>query len=166
MMDFKTWTSESWALSIVILCGSMLSIALVMEHGFALVPCPMCLMQQLWFMFAGLIAYVAVAHNPRLGIYPVLIIAAALFGAGVAIRQLWLQSLPEDEAPACGPDIDYMIQAFPLSETLGAMLSGTGDCAKVSWRFLGLTIPGWALVNFVVIMGLAAMQWRAKRLAG
>ncbi len=155
--------SQGWALLIVILCGGLLGTALIMEHGYDLVPCPLCLMQQLWFLFAGLLAYIAIAHNPRLGIYPVLIASAAIIGAGFAIRQLWLQSLPEGEAPACGPDIDYMIRAFPLSETLSAMMSGTGDCAKVSWRFLGLTIPGWALLNYLLIVVLAVMQWRTKR---
>ena len=82
-------------------------------------------------------------------------------GAGFSIRQLYLQSLPADQVPACGPDITYMIDAFPLKDLLAAMTRGTGDCAAVSWQFLGLSIPAWALFGFAAIVVLGIAQLRA-----
>lgn len=164
-MSEQRWNSDAWALAIVFVAGAALTEALVLEHAFNMPPCPLCLMQRIWIFVAGAWAYLSLLHNPRLGIYPVATGISALIGAGFSIRQLWLQSLPEGEAPACGPSTDYMIANFPISEVLQAMMSGTGDCAKVSWRFLGLTIPGWALVCFALILVLAVCQWRRKRYA-
>ena len=84
--------------------------------------------------------------------WQVVILAAAIGGA-ISSRQLWLQSLPEDEVPACGPSLDYLMDVFPLTEVLNMVLQGDGTCAEVVWRFMGLSIPGWTLVGFV---GLAA----------
>ena len=109
---------------------------------------------------AGLTALAALVHSPRWGIYPLLTMVAALVGGGFSIRQLYLQSLPADQIPACGPDMTYMLDNFPLSDVLAAMTRGTGSCAEVVWQF-GLTIPGWALVGFVCIVILAAVQFRA-----
>jgi len=152
---------EALATAIVIVCGGLLCGALVMEHAFGMAPCPLCLMQRIWFFFAGIAAFAGLMHNPRWGIYPLLTIVAATVGGGFSIRQLWLQSLPADQVPACGPGMDYLFANFPLAEVLTLMTQGTGDCAAVSWQFLGLTIPGWALVGFASLIVLAALQWRA-----
>ena len=161
MRDLFDGSSETLALWILALTGALLSGALVMEHIFAMVPCPLCLMQRIWFFAAGLFAFIGLMHNPRWGIYPLLSIGSALVGGGFSIRQLYLQSLPADKVPACGPDITYMIDAFPLKDLLAAMTRGTGDCAAVTWEFLGLSIPGWALVGFLVIVALGVAQLRA-----
>jgi disulfide bond formation protein DsbB len=153
-------SSEAAAALIVAITGFLLAGALVMEHVFAMDPCPLCLMQRVWFAIAGLLSLGALIHSPRWGIYPLLTILAALAGGAFSIRQLYLQSLPEDQIPACGPDITYMLENFPLSDVLAAMTHGTGDCAAVVWRF-GLTIPGWALVGFACIVVLAVIQLRA-----
>jgi disulfide bond formation protein DsbB len=154
-------TSENLALWILALCGVLLFSALVMEHAFDQVPCPLCLMQRIWFFAAGLFAFIGLMHDPRWGIYPVLTTLASLTGAGFSIRQLYLQSLPSDQVPACGPDINYMIEVFPWSDVLAAMTRGTGDCAAVTWSFLGVSLPGWALVGFAAVIILAVIQLRA-----
>ena len=152
---------ESWALCLVATSGLLLFAALIMEHAFAMDPCPLCLMQRIWFFVAGAFAYASLLHNPRWGIYPLCAMVAALIGGGFSIRQLYLQSLPADQVPACGPDLAYMFEAFPLGDVLIAMTQGTGDCAEVVWRFLGLSIPAWALVSFVAILVIAVLQLRA-----
>ena len=152
--------AEGAAALIVAGTGFLLAGALIMEHIFMMDPCPLCLMQRVWFAIAGLLALAALIHSPRWGIYPLLTIVAALIGGGFSIRQLWLQSLPADQVPACGPGMDYMLENFPLGDVLTAMTSGTGDCAEVVWQF-GLTIPGWALVGFVAIIVVAGLQLRS-----
>ncbi|MEM8767405.1 MAG: disulfide bond formation protein B [Pseudomonadota bacterium] len=153
--------TEAAAALIVAATGFLLAGALVMEHLFAMDPCPLCLMQRVWFAFAGLLSFAALLHSTRWGIYPLLTIVVSLIGAGFSIRQLYLQSLPADQVPACGPDMTYMLENFPLSDVLAAMTRGTGSCAEVAWQF-GLTIPGWALVGFIAIIALAAYQLRAS----
>ncbi|MEM1229588.1 MAG: disulfide bond formation protein B [Pseudomonadota bacterium] len=153
--------AQFWALAVVLCGAGALVIALIMEHGFAMAPCPLCLMQRIWIFFAALMAYASLIHNPRLGIYPLLTIACAAIGAYFSFKQLHLQSLPADQVPACGPDLQYMFEVFPLAEVIGAMTQGTGDCAKVSFRFLGLTLPGWSLVTYLVLALGAALQWRS-----
>ena len=154
--------AHRWALAILILTGAMLFAALCLELILGMEPCPLCLMQRVWVFAAGFIAYLSVVHNPRWGIYPLLCILACATGSYFAGRQLWLMSLPPDQVPSCGPGIDYMFQNFPLSDVLGAMTQGTGDCAEPQ-AFLGITLPLWVLAGFAAIVFAAVQQWRAPR---
>ena len=154
--------TQFWGLATCLVAGVLLAGALFMELVVGMAPCPLCMMQRVWFAIAALIAYAGLIHNPAWGIYPLLTIVSALVGGGFSMRQLWLQSLPADQVPACGPDLQYMIEVLPLSDVLAAMMSGTGDCATVSFQFVGITLPGWALVGFAVITVLSFMQLRAS----
>ena len=153
-------TAENLALWTLALCGFLLSGALVMEYALGMVPCPLCLMQRIWFFVAGLFAFVGLMHDPRWGIYPLLTGAAAAVGGGFAVRQLYLMTLPADQVPACGPDIDYMLDAFVLSDVVAAMTFGTGDCAALD-PFLWIPVPVWSLLGFAALIVLAVMQIRA-----
>jgi len=140
-----------WGLLALFLAGGMIGGAQFMEHVMGLDPCALCLMQRLWTMFAGAFVIAGLAHNPQLLAYPAAAVACTVIGAGFSIRQLWLQSLPADAVPACGPDMAYMIDAFPLSDILKAMTLGTGNCAQVTWSLFGISIAGWALLGFVAL---------------
>jgi disulfide bond formation protein DsbB len=94
---------------------------------------------------------VATLHNPvgwGIRVYGALVTLLAGAGAAIAGRHVWLQSLPPDQVPECGPGLDYILEVFPLSEAVQMVLRGSGECAEVLWRFLGLSIPGWTLVAF------------------
>ena len=156
----SNWKADHWAIAICLSGAGLLCIALIMEHVFALSPCPLCMMQRIWLALTALFAYASLAHNPRWGIYPLLGGLCAVVGGGFSVRQLWLQSLPADQVPACGPDLTYMLEVFPLNEVLAAMTSGTGDCAEVSWSLLGLSIPGWLLLCFMALLAMNVMQIR------
>ena len=156
--------ARSWALLNVCLGAALLCGALFFEFIMGLKPCPLCMMQRVWFILAIAVVYVGLLHNPRFGIYPVITLICTIVGGSFSIRQLWLQNLPSSEVPACGPDLAYMLDAFSLSDILIAMTSGTGDCASVAWSFIGISLPGWALVGFIAMFGLAFMQlFRAVR---
>jgi disulfide bond formation protein DsbB len=157
---FASWKSEQWALAICIFSGGLLCVALFMEYAMGLVPCPLCMMQRIWLVLVGILAYVSLAHSPRWGIYPLLGAFCALVGSGFSLRQVWLQNLPKDQIPNCGPDLAYMIEYLPLSDVLVAMTSGTGDCAEVSWSLLGLSIPAWLFAGFMVLLVGCLMQIR------
>lgn len=131
--------------------------AIVLEHGFGLAPCALCLTQRLLAILAGLVAAVGLAHGPRLGIYPLLTILASIAGGYFAVRHLYLLTLPADQVPSCGVDFDYMLEVFPLVDVLRAMTSGTSDCAEQ-----GATIPALALAGFAGLLALAIAQWRHR----
>ena len=71
-------------------------------------------------------------------------------------------TLPPERVPACGPGLDFMLESFPLSEALGMVLSGSGECAKVTWRLLGLGMPAWVLIA-LVSLGTFGVVWNWAR---
>lgn len=142
-------------------CAAAFSGALYMQYVDGLEPCPLCIFQRLALIAVMLVLLVATVHGPSgigVRVYALLTAVTTLVGAAIAIRHLWLQSLPADQVPACGPSLDYMVDVFPLHEVLTTVLSGSGECADVSWRFLGLTIPGWSLVVFGGVLVVALIQ--------
>jgi disulfide bond formation protein DsbB len=80
----------------------------------------------------------------------IIISCAGLFFAS---RQLWLQSLPLDSAPACMPGLDVLIRYFPWKSVVHALFWGTGECAADSgWSFLGINMPGWTALYFLFMI--------------
>ena len=135
---------------------AMILAALYMQYVMELEPCALCITQRIFVIAIGVIALIAAIHGPeRLGVrlYSSGCILFAIIGGGFSARHVWLQNLPEDLVPACGPSLDYLVENFPLWEALSVLLQGDGNCADTVWTFLGLSIPGWTLVAFVV-MGL------------
>ena len=152
--------TEQWATWICLGAGGILCIGLLVEFALGLAPCPLCMMQRIWFALTGIVAWIGLSHNPRWGIYPVVSALCAVVGGGFAIRQLWLQSLPADQVPSCGPDLSYMIDAFPLGDLLVAMTSGTGDCAVIHDVIPLMSIAGWSLLGFSLLLFASVMQLR------
>ena len=152
---------ENWPIVVIGITGIPLFLALVIEHLAGLVPCALCLMQRVWMIAAGLIALVAwmvtSTHAANNRLYPALSATMAGIGAGFSIRHLYLQTLPEHEAPSCGPDVDYMLENFPLADVLLVMTRGTGDCAKVT-SIVDVLIPVGALVIFLLVIALCAVR--------
>lgn len=148
----------------------LLAVAFYMEHVMGLEPCPLCWLQRFAFMAVAAVSLWAVMHNPAGWggrVYGLLMAVFAGAGLGLAGRQLWLQSLPEDQVPACGPSVDYLLEVLPLFEVLSTALQGTGDCAKVLWRFLGLSIAGWTAIFFalILVLGIAIVfgAWQRRK---
>jgi disulfide bond formation protein DsbB len=151
---------------IFLFCVALLGIAYYMEHVMLLEPCPLCITQRIFFFLAGLTAFIAFLANPQARGRVMFSLSSAVFavaGAGFALRQIWLQSLPPDQVPACGPSLGYMIEEFPFSEVLQAMLSGDGNCAEKGWvdPILQLSIPQLSLIGFIMLAALCV--WQALR---
>lgn len=141
-------------------CALLIAAALYLQHVSGLEPCPLCILQRIAVIALGAVFLVAWIHNPRRTgqrVYAVLIGVFAVAGGAVAARHVWLENLPEDRVPACGPGLDYIMENFPLSRALELILRGSGECAEVAWRFLGLSIPGWTLVAFTAFLVLAGL---------
>ncbi|MDX1433283.1 MAG: disulfide bond formation protein B [Gammaproteobacteria bacterium] len=156
---------------VFLLAAALIAVALYMQHVMGLEPCPLCIVQRVLVMAVGAVALIAAVHDPAATgrrVYAGLLAVLAVLGAAVAGRHVWLQSLPPERVPECGPGLEYMLETFPLLETLEMVLRGSGECAAVSWRFMGLTIPGWTLVVFcaLALLGLALVLTRFAPRAG
>ena len=134
-------------------CAGMMAYALYAEHVLLLAPCPLCVFQRMAVIALGIVFLIAAIHNPAGNgrhVYTGLIVLAAGTGIGVAGRHVWLQNLPADEVPSCGPGYDYIIDSFPLADALKMIFTGSGECATVDWQFLGLSMPAWVLIALVI----------------
>jgi len=135
--------------------------AMYLEHQLGLLPCPLCMTQRVFIVFTGLFGLLAALHNPSgwgLRVYGALSAVAAAVGGAVAARHVWLQHLPEDQVPACGPSLEYMLETLPFSETLSIVLMGDGNCAEVVWTFLGFSIPELTLMLFASLVAVCLWQ--------
>ena len=163
----------SWraaALLPVVVCSLLLGFGYYLQYVQGLDPCPLCLVQRGFFYGVLGICLFGAMHAPQgwgRSVYGGL---AALFAAGglaAAGRQVWLQHLPPERVPQCGPDLYFMLENFPLSRTLQTLIKGTGECAVVDWTFLRLSIAEWSLGWFAVLLvyalWLAARAGRARR---
>ncbi|MEP6634101.1 MAG: disulfide bond formation protein B, partial [Luteimonas sp.] len=83
-------------------------------------------------------------------------------GLAISARHVWLQHLPPDDVPACGPGLNYMMEAMPFLGVLRKVLTGSGECAKVDWTFLGLSMPEWSSIWFA-LLALWAVHAAFKR---
>lgn len=143
-------------------CLSMLLIAGYFQFVEHLDPCPLCILQRLVVLAVGVVFLLGAIHNPvstGRRVYGFLLVMFAGIGAALAGRHVWLQQLPEDQVPTCGPGLNFIVENFPLHQAIDMVLRGSGECADVMWTFLGLSIPGWTLVAFIMIMlvGLAQL---------
>lgn len=143
-------------------CMGLLAYAYYAQFVLHLEPCPLCIFQRIGIFVLGIIFFAAALHDPAAfgrRVYAVLLALAALATIGVALRHLYIQSLPPDAVPSCGAPLDSLLKMFPLSEVLVKVLSGDGECAKITWRFLGLAMPAWV---FLSALALGAWGLRAN----
>lgn len=160
------WTFRAQFALGFVLCASLLGYALYVQYGMFMMPCPLCILQRV--AFAGMALFFllgALAGGARRWLrrtVATLVALFAAFGAGVAGWHLRLQNLPASEVPSCsGMDIGYMLDAFPLQKVISKVFTGSGECAQVDWTFLGVSMPGWTLIWFV-LLGVAAL-WAGFR---
>lgn len=148
-------------------CAGLLAYAFYVQLQDGLEPCPLCIFQRVAFVALGLVFLVGGLHAPKGAggrrVYGVLSVLAAGVGIAIAGRHVWLQNLPPDQVPTCGPGLDYMLDAMPISGVIRKVLTGSGECANVDWTFLGLSMPAWTLACFVALAGWAAFAAYRRR---
>jgi len=147
-------------------CVAMLAFGMYLQHVVGLEPCPMCVVQRYALVLVAVFTGLAGATG-RPGLqktWGVLALVAAVGGAYTAARQTWLQWHPP-EFVSCGRDIYGMIESFPLQRAIPMIFKGSGDCSKVDWTFLGLSIANWSFLCFA-LFGLVVLGLLASRGAG
>jgi disulfide bond formation protein DsbB len=159
----KIWNniSKRWLyLAGALIVAAMFCSALILQYVLRQEPCPLCMIQRVIFIAIGVLFFVAALHNAkRIGawVYSALIALTALSGVAVASRHIWIQHLPKDQVPACGPGLDFMLKHFPMSEVWQELMHGSGECAAKGWTFLSLGIPEWSLLSYVFLGVFALM---------
>jgi len=161
------WSFRALYAFAALCCVALLAYALYVQYQMLLDPCPLCILQRLAFVGILAVLLVGLVHNPGTTgrrVYGVLALVPALAGIGIAGRHVWLQSLPPDQVPACGPGLEYMLEAFPLSKAMSMVFTGSGECAKRAGQVVGRSMPGGTLAWFVALaslIGYASFRPRA-----
>ncbi len=138
-------------------CSALMGYALFAQYQLVLEPCPLCILQRIAVIGLGVVFLIAGLHDPSGAgryVYSLLLGIVTVFGSIVAGRHVWLQLIPEDQVPACGPGLDYMWENFPLADVINMVFRGSGECATIDWQFLGLSMPAWVLI---AILGLGSV---------
>jgi len=165
LMNPFRWSYRTTYLAGFFVCVALLGYALYAEHVLGMIPCPLCIFQRIAFMVMGLFFLLGGVHAPRGGarwVYTGGVLLGALGGIATASRHLWLQTLPADQIPACGPNLGYMMDTFPFAKVLKMVFTGSGECAKIEPVF-GLPMPAWTLLWYVLLVFVALYAAARKR---
>jgi disulfide bond formation protein DsbB len=166
MLNPFRWSFRAQYFAGFIVCAGCFVYALYVQFRLGIEPCPLCIFQRFAFIGMGLFFLAGAVHDPgRAGrrSYGALVLLAAAIGVGIAAYHLWVQHLPPDPMAGCTPGWNYMVENFPISKALKMAFTGHADCAEVNWTFLGLSMPFWTLVCFVVIGAGAAWSGFKRR---
>jgi protein dithiol:quinone oxidoreductase len=146
-------------------CAALLAYALYTQFYQGLEPCPLCIFQRIGIALLGVVFLAAAIHNPRgrgRAVYACLLGVAALATLGVAARHVYVQSLPPGSLPSCGAPLASLVKFMPLWQVIRKVLTGSGECGEVSWRFLGLAMPAWVLI-WALILGVGGVAANLRR---
>ena len=153
--------SNRWLyLSGALFASGLMGFGLYLQYVKHQDPCPLCMVQRVVFIAILVVFALATLHGPkRVGerIYAALIVLLSLSGVGVAARHIWIQNLPKDQVPACGPGLDYMLETMPMGDVLQKLMHGSGECAAKGWTFLTLGIPEWSLLCYLALGVLSVL---------
>jgi protein dithiol:quinone oxidoreductase len=153
MNPFNLFPSRRSAYSFCFfICAALMGYAFYLQYVKELEPCHMCWFQRVALLAMGLVFLLAALTNPgRPGakMYAWLVLLTGGAGIALAVRHLYIQSLPADQLPSCGMGITYMLESLPFLDVFARALKGSVECNKID-VVLGLPIPAWTLVFFVV----------------
>lgn len=149
------WSFRSQCLLGFLVCLALIGFAVKSQDWWGLIPCPLCIFQRIAFAGLGVVFLLGGLHAPK-GVwgrraYGLLALIPAGIGMGIAGRHVRLTTLPADQVPECGPPLQFMMETNPLTDVIRKVLAGSGECAKVDWTLLGLSMPAWSLLCFVVL---------------
>ena len=154
------------------LTGFLISVLLIVyalytQYVLGLEPCPLCILQRVAVIALGISFLLLALRSPQSKqskfVSSLLLVMISSAGVGVAARHVWLQNLPPDKVPGCGPGLDFMMTNFPLSEVLEMVFSGSGECAEISWSFAFLSMPAWVIIWLIVLGSFGVWSIHQRR---
>lgn len=150
-----------------LICAALLAFAIFMQLKMGLEPCPLCIFQRIAFAALGVMFLLGALHGPDGAggrrMHALLSFIAAAVGIGIAGRHVWVQVMPRDAMSSCGPPLAFLSETMGPFEVFRTVLTGTADCGNIDWRFLGLSMPMWSLMWFVLLAGWALYAGLKKR---
>ena len=156
----------------LLLTGFLISVLLIVyvlytQYVLGLEPCPLCILQRMAVIALGLSFLLLAVRPPQRKkskfLASLLFVVISSAGVGIASRHVWIQNLPPDKVPGCGPGLDFMMANFPLSDVLEMVFSGSGECAEISWSFAFLSMPAWALIWLIVLGSFGVWSIHQRR---
>lgn len=149
------WSFRAQFLLGFVICAGLVGYAIFMQLHEGLAPCPLCIFQRIAYAALGIMFLLGALHGPKSkggrGVYGFLAFVAAAVGAGIAGRHVWIQVMPRDDMGSCGPPLGFLSEQMGPFEVFRTVLTGTADCGNIDWRFLGLSMPMWSLIWFIVL---------------
>ena len=146
-------TSRKLLLSIAFACFGLLAVALYLQHGMDMLPCPLCVIQRYLFLAVALGCLIGAAGKPKAGAGIALL--GALGGLGVAGKHLYILAHP---GLSCGIDpLETALNKVFTAQYLPFLLKADGLCEDATAPFFGLSIPQWSMLGFAVFT--LALVW-------
>lgn len=146
-------------------CALALGIAFYSQYVLELQPCHLCIFQRVTVAAMALVFLLAALHSSggmRGAVYATLIGITGLATLATSGRHVWIQMQPPGSIPSCGADLDFMLELFPLTEVILKVFKAGGECAKVDWSLLGLSIPAWVFV-FALVVTVGGVWFNLRR---
>ncbi len=131
-----------------------------LENTLYLAPCTLCIMQRVAFALVGLFFLIEALCWPKSTFVRVILRSctylSVFFGIGLAARHLYIQSLPPEQAPACGFDFWGTLSHEGFWGGIWKSMQGSGECTSTD-PFMGLTIPTWSMAAFLFLLLIAIL---------
>ncbi|MDN5621335.1 MAG: disulfide bond formation protein B [Psychrobacter sp.] len=167
MRQLTTYRNLQVFLVLMAVIGMSFALFYLQRH-LGLLPCPLCIFQRIGLIVMGSFALISALFNPKSKVVRLILWLGSLAGIGwstaVAMRHVWLQHLPADQVPSCGPGLDYWLDTLPILQVFKEVFAGSGECASIDWTFVGLSIPELSLILFSVLLAVHGLiLWRIMR---
>jgi len=133
-----------------LICVGLVAGALYLQYELHEDPCPLCIIQRYFFLLIAIFAFLGARFNSWRGVRLLEVLAAisALGGIVTAARHVYVQANP---GFSCGFDaLQPVVDSLPPAHWLPGVFKVAGLCETTYPPILGLSLPMWSLVAFVV----------------
>lgn len=148
---FKSFIARRYALCALVLSVGGLALALVLQHGFGMAPCPLCITQRMALVVTALCAAVALAVPQRYrAVFSWSGAAASAAGLSLASWHTYKMLVPST-ATTCAEGLGFWLDNLWFSEHLPFIFAPRGDCIQDAANLLGTPLPAYSVVLFLAI---------------
>lgn len=146
-----------------LVCLGLIGGALYLQVAKGEDPCPLCIVQRYFFLLISVFAFGGATCRGWRGIavFETLIAIASAAGIAAAARHVFVQLHPSF---SCGFDaLQPVVDSLPPAHWLPSVFKVAGLCETVYTPILGILLPGWALIGFVLVfVPVVAKLWQRR----
>jgi disulfide bond formation protein DsbB len=152
-------SSRNSLLVIAAVSIALVGAALYLQHVKDMLPCPLCVIQRYLFLGIALFSLIG-AFADKIKVGAGLALLCGLGGLGVVGKHLYVLAHP---GFSCGIDpMETVLNKVPTATLLPWLFRADGLCEAAQDAVLGLNVPQWSAVWFVVLT-LALIGVLARR---